>query len=181
MCKHSGLSSAKLKPAQAGFSLVEIVFALGIVAVTFTVMMGLLTVGLRSSQAAINTSVTTQIAQLVIDDAQQTDFAQLTHGNAINDLPVRYFDYTGTELASSGNTVPSGAIYQALVRVQAPISLPGSAVANATLAQLTVQVATDPSYQILVPDSVTYLWPVTNPGIPIATYSTQVAGSNQQL
>ena len=126
---------ARTHPASAkGFSLVEVVLAIGVVAFAFLAIFSLLPVGLGVFREAMDTSVSAQIVQRVVGDATETEFEQLianpTSGNYYA-LPVRYFDAQGTEVkvASPGGPTaaemqgPPGIIYWVRVRG----TLPGKA------------------------------------------------------
>ena len=62
---------------RAGFSLVEVVLAVGVISFAFVAIMGLIPAGLTQFRQAMDTSVGSQIAQRVIFDAEQTDFDTL--------------------------------------------------------------------------------------------------------
>jgi type II secretory pathway pseudopilin PulG len=128
---------------RAGFSLVEVVLAVGVVAFAFVAIMGLLPAGLQQFRQAIDNSVCTQIAQRVIMDCQQTDFNTLVDyahtqpqqnpnypyyfcaptvawSGAVNSgnpgPAVRYFDEEGNEMIPSQyGTAPSPAELQNVV------------------------------------------------------------------
>ncbi len=117
----------------AGFSLVEVVLAIGVVAFAFVALFGLLPTGLSIFRKATDTSVGAQIFQKIVDDARQTDYLGLvddvdTHsvnapGFGLNPNPptafrapkstaptLRYFDEAGTEIVpdSAGSADGSG-------------------------------------------------------------------------
>jgi uncharacterized protein (TIGR02598 family) len=60
-----------------GFSLVEVVLAVGVVAFAFVAILGLIPAGMTQFRQAIDTTVCAQIAQRVIGDAQQTNYDEL--------------------------------------------------------------------------------------------------------
>jgi type II secretory pathway pseudopilin PulG len=110
------LSRGKTQRA-AGFSLVEVVLAIGVVAIAFVALLGLLPTGLTTYRKAMDISVGAQIFQKVIDDARTTDFATLVDDKDTNYLSapgstasiefrapgpghelLRYFDETGSEV-----------------------------------------------------------------------------------
>lgn len=116
----------KTKPRKRlhGFTLVEVVLAIGVVAFAFVGLLALMPVGLSNFRKAMDASVGSEIGQRVFNDIQQTDFdtllkqasitvptslpqpvgtmAQVAHGS----LPHRFFDDQGNEviLPSSGST-----------------------------------------------------------------------------
>ncbi len=94
----------------AGFSLVEVVIALGVVAFALIPLMGLVPMGLSTSRLAIDTTVEAQIIQYMTDQAQQSNFSALSELNST--IPTG-FDAYGTVTTSSspiyraGFSVPS--------------------------------------------------------------------------
>ena len=71
-------------PLQA-FSLIETALALGIVAFAFVGLMGLLPAGLGTFRTAIDTTVSAQIVQRIVSDAEQSDFDALSSNSASSD------------------------------------------------------------------------------------------------
>lgn len=125
------------KSLRRGFSLVEVVLAIGVVAFAFVGIFALLPVGLGVFREAIDTSVSSQIVQRVVSDAQVADFETLTNpstssgGSSSGDyfvLPLRYFDDQGTEVVStSGNSLTSAQQLQVVYYVRVRGSKPGKA------------------------------------------------------
>src|SRR3954470_20054707 len=62
---------------ERAFSLIEVVLAVGVVAFAFVAVLGLIPAGMGQFRQAIDTSVCAQIAQRVINDAQETAFTIL--------------------------------------------------------------------------------------------------------
>lgn len=113
-------SSAKTR----AFSLIEVVLAVGVVAFAFVAIMGLIPAGMGQFRQAVDTSVCATIAQRVINDAQQADFATLIDErnlpvgvstytfrlpsiDATNNRPfkcIRYFDEQGNEIIPTNTT-----------------------------------------------------------------------------
>lgn len=135
----------------SGFSLVEVVLAVGVISFAFVAILGLLPAGLHQFRQAMDTSVTAQIAQRIIQDAQQTDFDIITEVAApgkrdpksttaftatvypAKGTPrtVRYFDEQGNEVVTA-NATPSQAeaaniVYAVNTRIQPWPTLPGGA------------------------------------------------------
>lgn len=77
-----------------GFSLIEVVIALGVAAFALVTLMGLLPSGLKTFKGTMNSAVGSQIAQRVFSDIQIADWSSLTSTN-------RFFDEQGNELTSS--------------------------------------------------------------------------------
>ncbi|HEY3901407.1 MAG TPA: hypothetical protein VGM54_22550 [Chthoniobacter sp.] len=121
---------------RSGFSLVEVVLAVGVVAFAFVAIMGLIPAGIHQFRQAIDNSVCTQIGQRVLQDCEQTDFNTLVDyahtyppivpgqptyfrapslvatqaaGGASQGACIRYFDEEGNEIIpSSANTTGMG-------------------------------------------------------------------------
>ena len=114
---------------RAAFSLVEVVMAIGIMSISFVTVFGLLPTGLNTFRQSVDTSIGSQVAQHVINDAQQADFSALItdyQNTMLNADPkvgksnitglkaYRFFDDQGNEVipASSGagdpTTAPGG-------------------------------------------------------------------------
>jgi uncharacterized protein (TIGR02598 family) len=95
-----------------GFSLVEVVLAVGVAAFALVTLMALLPAGLNTFKGSMNTSIGTQIAERVFNDLQVTDFSDIETTN-------RFFDEQGTELPSTAsNSVKC--IYWVQVNIGAP-------------------------------------------------------------
>lgn len=139
---------------KSGFSLVEVVLAVGVIAFAFVAILGLLPAGLTQFRQAMDTSIASQIAQRIIMDAQLSDFDVLTNSAAgqtqqrqansvayfrvrsysatdkSNPLYIRYFDEQGNEVVPQTIT-PSTAelariVYHVNTRVVPAPSLPGN-------------------------------------------------------
>ncbi len=144
--------------AQNGFSLVEVVLAIGVVAFAFVAIFGMLPTGLGISRQAMNASVGAQIAQRIINDAQQADFAELLKDasgkpiagtNQTGRKAERYFDDQGGELPAASKRL---AIYHVNTRINPATAMPKTGTANGDnvhLAVITVQVANNPGNQEL--------------------------------
>lgn len=162
----------RLRGRPEGFTLAEVALAAALVAFTFLSLFGLVPVGLNTFRASIDTSVTSQIAQRVINDAQQTDFTALV-GAATTPFfqALRYFDDQATEKPSA-----TGAIYQVNVRVtpQTPLPQGATASSNVNLATVAVQVANNPANLCTAANPPNALWNDTST-MRIYTYNTCVA------
>jgi len=159
-----GASCAPLK-RRGGFSLVEVTLAIGIVAFAFMSILGLIPVGMKTFRSSINTSVSGQIFQRIVNEAQQSDFITLTNS-------TNYFDDQGNKVASNGIW-----IYQVNTQISPSTALPtGDVAVNANLATITVQIANNPGKLPLNTDNSSgkNLW-VAVPGVSILTHSTMVA------
>lgn len=100
--RHSPPSASRMRayPTKQGrvwnsaFSLVEVVIAVGVAGFALITLLGLLPAGLSTFKKSMTTSVGTEIAQRVFNDAQIANFSDLTNTN-------RFFDEQGTELTKS--------------------------------------------------------------------------------
>jgi len=172
----SGLSFRKGRRRSRAFTLVEVTLAIGIVAFAFIPLFGLIPTGLSTFRQAMDTSVGSQIAQRLINEAQLTDFLTLTGTNAsptpfVQSPLIRYFDSQGNELPDS-----TGAIYSVQTRIVPVTQTPYTGIAptaNANLATVTVQIASNPGHQTIIQDTATKLW--TKSPLPIVTYSSIVS------
>jgi len=121
------------KSHAGGFSLIEVVIALGIVAFGLVSVIGLLPVGLQSFRQAIDNSVTTQIVQRVVDETQQTDFNTLAN-------TVYYFNDQGTMLSGTS----SQTLYTVNVSINKSTAVPSDGIvgpySSANLATLSIQI-----------------------------------------
>ncbi len=168
--------SRKSAAPAGGFSLVEVTLALGVFAVAFLALFGLLPRGLEIFRQAMGVSIGAQIAQRVINEAQQTDFDVLTDHVARDDASadgltfrapsrsaplLRYFDDQGTEIAagttgSLSRDAALHAIYYVNTRITVRAARPQSGGATTDggssarhLASVTVEVATNPGHRTL--------------------------------
>jgi uncharacterized protein (TIGR02598 family) len=165
---------------QAGFTLVEMTLAIGVLALAMIPLVGLLPMGLNVFHQAIDSSVESQMAQLVTNEAQQTDFNTLIGANTtrfLQSTTPRYFDAQGNELAQSTN-----AIYQVRTILTPrplmpynPSSTTPLAATNANLCIVTVQIARNPGNAAIVADPTTLFW--NSNTIPIATYSAVISNN----
>lgn len=118
-------SRSRARPcSRAGFSLVEVVLAIGLVTFAMLVIFSLLPVGLFSLQESNRQIVETEIFNTVGAELSSTPFDQLTNYQTTR-FPI-YFNNEGTEVSSSNNAI----FY---VRCNAPV-----AESNAELNRVTV-------------------------------------------
>ena len=158
------------KSNKQGFSLVEVVLALGVVAFAFVAILGLIPAGMNSFRQAINISVCSQIGQKVIGDAFQADYDTLLTplGASVDSTTeflanYRYFDEEGNEILpnplptqASNNVAPRNSsgmlvpfVYLVVTKISPSIILPGIPPTSSTqTASITVQVVFDPSQNL---------------------------------
>ncbi|MDQ3622363.1 MAG: Verru_Chthon cassette protein B [Verrucomicrobiota bacterium] len=111
-----------------GFSLVEVVLAVGVVAFGVVAIFALIPAGLGVFRQAMDTSVGSQIVQRIASDAAQADFDLLVPPGGAGEffvLPVRYFDDQGSEVNVAEGSAPSAAekgriVYSVRVRGARP-------------------------------------------------------------
>jgi len=137
-CFHSTPSLRSRTVRSAGFSLVELVMAIGIVSFAFVSLFALLPVGLTTFRQTMDTSIGSQIVQRIVNEAQQTDYPTLINTTSYD----RYFDDQGNEVQSIDSS-----IYTVEVTVTAPTSLPNTSTPDSTsLATVMVKLANDPGH-----------------------------------
>jgi len=130
------------KKSSRGFSLMEVLLALGIVAFAFIPVVGLLPVGLDASRQAIDATIEAQIVQQLSNDVLQTDFSNL---DELALAPLAYYDNQGKK------TTSDKAYYTAGFAVVKNTDLPAgtSAVVNTErLATVAICIVTDRAVKI---------------------------------
>lgn len=194
---------SRARRLDAAFTLVEVTLAIGVVAVAFVALFGLLPGGMGMFRQAMGITIGSQIAQRVLNDAQQTDFDTLVdhvsrtdvsangltfRGPARGSSQFRYFDDEGNEIIPASPTAGPTAkelrnvIYYVNTRISPralrPVARAGSA-NSLDLAGVTVQVATNPGHRALAVDATNLLVPAA--GLQISTWSTLVARNQPSL
>ncbi len=125
---------------RSGFSLVELVLAIGIVSFAFVSLFALLPAGLTTFRQTMDTTIGSQIVHRIINEAQQTDYPTLVATPTLD----RYFDDQGNEVDSLDNS-----IYTVEVSVTAPTSLPNTSTPDSTsLATVIVKLANNPAHKV---------------------------------
>jgi uncharacterized protein (TIGR02598 family) len=120
--------------SRAGFTLVEVALAIGIVAFAFVALFALLPAGHTAYRRSIDIAVCGQIAQRVIGDAEEADFDNLidtVDAQGVTDPPnftfrgptrfvhyLRSFDDQGREIVANNNNGTLTAAQQAKVIYQ---------------------------------------------------------------
>jgi uncharacterized protein (TIGR02598 family) len=110
-----------------GFSLVEVVLALGILVFCLVALLGLIPMGLQSFRSAMTLTVESQIAQSLSGDIQLTDFGNLQ--TMLNPAAKYYFDDQGMVVDAASAAV----IYTATVSLEEldlPADLPSDVIRN---------------------------------------------------
>jgi uncharacterized protein (TIGR02598 family) len=185
------------------FSLVEVSASLAVIAFAFVGVLGLMANGVEQFRGAVDTTVTAQIAQRVLNDAQQAEFSTLIDAAHLPDQPdlseftfraptianpsLRYFDEQGNEVlpAQDSGLTPSErlkVVYQVNARIRPQADVPSDfGKREPQLAQVTVQIARHAGQGTLAintasgSDENLFQLP---PGIPVVTYSALV-GRNE--
>jgi uncharacterized protein (TIGR02598 family) len=122
----------------AGFSLVEVVLAIGIISFAFVAVVGVLPVGVQVSRQAINTTIEAQIAQQLTTQALQADYSSLPAMASDSVANPFYFDDQGNAVtASEPGDIPKDAIYAAAFDISTTTALPAG-VSTSRLATVKV-------------------------------------------
>ena len=192
---------------EAGFSLVEIAIAIGILAVALVALIGLMPAGMANFRKAMDTSVTAQIAQRLMHDMEEAEFSSLVdlpqlpsdptgycppnfsfRAPTVQNPTIRYFDDQGAEVIPQGPT-PSALenqqiVYHANIRIIPRAVMPTINETGSQVAQITVQIARNPGNRPIPITSgsdsnvaARNLFKTTT-GVAIFTYSACV-GNNQ--
>jgi uncharacterized protein (TIGR02598 family) len=157
-----------------GFSLIEVAIAVSILAVALVALLGLMPAGLSNFRKAMDTTVTAQIAQRIIQDFEQAEFDEVIdlpnlprdaksycppnftfRAPKVNEPRLRYFDDQGNELVPPNNgtaltpTQQTAAVYTVNTRIMPRARLPMTNVLPSDVAQITVQVARNPNNRTL--------------------------------
>lgn len=158
-----------------GFSLVEVAIATAIIAFALVALMGMLPSGASNFHKAMDTSTTAQIAQRILNDAEQSEFDALIDKSAlppdtrklsycaehftfraprVNAPAFRYYDAQGTEVIpeQKGQLTEeerARILYYVSVRIRPRAALPTINESGSQVAQVTVQVARNPAHAVL--------------------------------
>lgn len=151
MKKYSGRFSAAsgLLPSRrrAAFTLVEVVMALGVFAISFIVLFSLMPVGLDMMTSSSDATVGMQIVQRVTTLARQAKFSELSKldrnpgTDSKGEKPDFFFDNEGVEVADAVNITDPRVIYSAAVLLQAQTTVPGAAggqITNPNIATINI-------------------------------------------
>jgi uncharacterized protein (TIGR02598 family) len=170
----SVFQSRKSRPAQ-GFSLIEVAIATAILGLVLIALMGLLPSGASNFNKAMDTSITAQIAQRILHDAEQAEFDVLIdkpglpvdsagkgrcpeyftfRAPKVGEPQWRYYDAQGTEILPKSPGLLNVderrlIVYYAHVRIMPRATMPAVNESTSHVAQLTVQIARNPEHQEL--------------------------------
>lgn len=128
-------TTLRRKPRKTfGFSLVEIVVAVGIVATVMVALVGMIPTGLNTVNEAAHTMAEIRIAQQILGEVQLTEWKEIDKWEAEGPY---YYDLEGNKL--DGDDV-SKTVYTCQVEVEEAAPLP-QAEANEYLKRVTVKVS----------------------------------------
>jgi uncharacterized protein (TIGR02598 family) len=116
-----------------GFSLIEVVIALGVISFAMVGLMGLIPVGLKTSREAIDTTIQAQMAQMIRNQILLSEFTDL---NAWKGKTL-YFDDQGLSVESADS---STRVFTAVVDIQdvkVPITSMAESVARVVRVDIT--------------------------------------------
>lgn len=99
-----------------GFSLVEVVLALGIVAVSVVAVLGLMPIGMGAFQEANRSNIEAEIVAQLAREIESASFAQLQADFATPQ--TYYYDFEGRQLFAPGGGEPTDWAYRAEVELQ---------------------------------------------------------------
>jgi uncharacterized protein (TIGR02598 family) len=109
-----------IRRPSCGFSLVEVVLALGVIAFAIIAIIGLLSMTLRSGREANEDTLLPLMAGRIVDALRATKFQELTNSTNYPDGTRIYFDSQGLPSAE-----PSAQVYQCEIRWSAGPPSPG--------------------------------------------------------
>jgi uncharacterized protein (TIGR02598 family) len=157
------------------FSLIELAAALAILAVGVVGLMALMPSGMTQARKAADVTVTAQIAQRLLAEAEQSEFDELIDRTALPPDPkkrsycperfsfrapkvaepaFRYFDDQGKEIVPRNpgklsDTEKASVIYYASMRIRPRAELPMVNETSAHVAQVTLQLVRNPAHKTL--------------------------------
>lgn len=139
------LQPVRARRSAAGFSLVEVVLAVGIMALGVVTILGLLPHGLEMSRKTANEMAEARIIEHIVGEMQSTNWELLnTYGQQL-----RYFDDQGLELPNLGTPEARFALNY-VVRVDVPaldVQLPtnnATAAVDRNLRRVTIRMVAAP-------------------------------------
>jgi uncharacterized protein (TIGR02598 family) len=116
----------KTSRQQAGFSLLEVIVAMGIVATVMLALVGVMPKGVESIHQASIASIEARIAQEIISDAQSADWYKARNATSTTTKKTllwelegeRYYDKYGRLQVTRNPTVGDPTIYVARVKIK---------------------------------------------------------------
>ena len=146
--------------ARFGFSLIEVVLALGVASFCLIAVLGMLPVGLKTQQGSVNQTKANAIISQIIDDLRadvrlppgqaskaQGQWANL-HGHwaAVAQPDTLWFTNDGDQTGNLNGSAPPGAVFAATIKYLAPPTVTTS-IAKITVAWPAPSVSIDPNTQ----------------------------------
>ena len=129
-----------IKPHNQGFSLVEIIVALGITVTLITGIMGLMPASLEMLHHAANVTSEARIVQSVHAQYQMLSWLEILQQQKSQGELVFHFDAQGVAVDPRSND----SIYTARVTVNDALPLPGTTLVNDHMRQLIILVSDKP-------------------------------------
>lgn len=108
-----GRDHGRCRRLRLGFSLVEVVLALGIVAVSVVAVIGLMPVGLNAFQEANRANIEAEIVAQLGRQIEAASFDRLR--TQFSTAQTFYYDFEGRELFGSGGQEPEDWVFRAEV------------------------------------------------------------------
>jgi len=142
------------KFSPGGFSLIEVVLALGIVAFALVAILGMIPIGLEAMRSSVEGTTSNLIMQDIRARVEGLPFKA-------QDLPASYYDQQGMHAGAASN-----AYYKVDVRVASPLQSPTNAGYMAVVVTLAWPVQADGSLPVRSSKAVSsfYVTPLTGPG-----------------
>lgn len=170
---NTSLSLPLRKSSRSGFSLVEVVMAVGIMALGVVTILGLLPHGLKMTNQTANEQAETRIVDFLVGDVQSTNWATID----ATPTQTRFFDDQGLELDQTNPDF--GILLSYVVQVTIPeydVRLPnndGNMVANQNLRRVIIKMVAAPlrDFNFENPTS----------GVPIKIFTQLVANTGLAL
>lgn len=143
----SPLPDNRVSKSASGFSLIEVVVALGIVAIALIPILAMLPMSLEIQTEANQVTTVAQMNKAILDQIRSAEFSELEQEAALqlsNANPILYyFDVEGQSVESND----SSRVYDARARIVWPLQLPAnqtSASPNYNAAAVTIDIAHNP-------------------------------------
>lgn len=144
--------SSRIRRSRQGFSLVEVVLALGVISFSLVSLLGLLPVGLNSLRDALQINTQAQIIQSVASEIQISRFSDLDTADFLSTRFPKYFDDQGNELDDSQE---STVLYTVTPLSPTYPTLPGNTANNPDLILFSFQIEVKNKPGILYPFTLT--------------------------
>jgi len=116
---HTQIARRATAARRAGFSLVEVLLAIGIVSFALLTIFGLIPVGLGAMNNATVSTVQSDIMKTIYAQLESTPFSELPQfaGSGNTNFPV-FFDYDGGQIKDAKSATDQGVSFIATVRLE---------------------------------------------------------------